>query len=87
MIISRGCTERCGDSLAHAVFRESPYPKHPDLFGSFPSAAAGEKYVSLLLPVSTHSDSPSNRRRKPFDSPSAPMRAADYKLMTEFDAP
>ena len=23
--------------------RESPYPKHPDLFGSFPSAAAGEK--------------------------------------------
>ena len=25
------------------VHRESPYPKHPDLFGSFPSAAAGEK--------------------------------------------
>lgn len=28
---------------------ESPLPKHPDLFGSFPSAAAGEKYVGLLL--------------------------------------
>jgi len=57
------------EALQHVYFTESPYPKHPDLFGSFPSAAAGEK------------------RRKPFDSPSAPMRAADYKLMTEFDAP
>jgi cell division cycle 2-like protein len=26
---------------------ESPLPKHPDLFASFPSAAAGEKYVKL----------------------------------------
>ena len=26
---------------------ESPLPKHPDLFGSFPSAAAGEKYFGL----------------------------------------
>jgi hypothetical protein len=26
---------------------ESPLPKHPDLFGSFPSAAAGEKYVGF----------------------------------------
>ncbi|KIM85361.1 hypothetical protein PILCRDRAFT_96460 [Piloderma croceum F 1598] len=57
------------EALQHDYFTESPYPKHPDLFGSFPSAAAGEK------------------RRKPFDSPSAPARAADYKLMTEFDAP
>ena len=29
---------------------ESPYPKHPDLFSSFPSAAAGEKYV-ILPPI------------------------------------
>ena len=28
---------------------ESPLPKHPDLFGSFPSAAAGEKYVRVML--------------------------------------
>lgn len=28
---------------------ESPLPKHPDLFGSFPSAAAGEKYVGVSL--------------------------------------
>ncbi|KAI0361743.1 Pkinase-domain-containing protein [Trametes cingulata] len=54
------------EALKHPYFSESPLPKHPDLFGSFPSAAAGEK------------------RRKP-DSPSAPVRAADYKLLTEFD--
>ncbi|OJT09453.1 Cyclin-dependent kinase G-2 [Trametes pubescens] len=54
------------EALKHPYFTESPLPKHPDLFGSFPSAAAGEK------------------RRKP-DSPSAPARAADYKLLTEFD--
>lgn len=31
------------------VFRsESPLPKHPDLFASFPSAAAGEKCVPSL---------------------------------------
>ncbi|KAJ2919036.1 hypothetical protein MD484_g1393, partial [Candolleomyces efflorescens] len=56
------------DALQHPYFTESPLPKHPDLFGSFPSAAAGEK------------------RRKP-DSPSAPVRAANYKLLTEFDLP
>ncbi|EMD41778.1 hypothetical protein CERSUDRAFT_120728 [Gelatoporia subvermispora B] len=55
------------EALQHPYFNESPYPKHPDLFGSFPSAAAGEK------------------RRKPFDSPSAPVRAADHKLLTDFD--
>jgi len=27
------------------MISESPLPKHPDLFGSFPSAAAGEKYI------------------------------------------
>jgi len=42
------------EALEHPYFSESPLPKHPDLFGSFPSAAAGEK------------------RRKPFESPSAP---------------
>lgn len=55
------------EALQHPYFTESPLPKHPDLFGSFPSAAAGEK------------------RRKPFSSPSAPARAPDYKLLTEFD--
>ncbi|KAI0322690.1 Pkinase-domain-containing protein [Amylostereum chailletii] len=55
------------EALQHPYFSESPLPKHPDLFGSFPSAAAGEK------------------RRKPFDSPSAPVRAADYKLLTAGD--
>jgi len=57
------------EALQHSYFSESPLPKHPDLFGSFPSAAAGE------------------RRRKPFSSPSAPARAADYKFLTEFDIP
>ncbi|TFK41010.1 kinase-like domain-containing protein [Crucibulum laeve] len=57
------------EALKHPYFTESPLPKHPDLFGSFPSAAAGEK------------------RRKPFDSPSAPTRAADYKFITDFDLP
>ncbi|KAF8898575.1 Pkinase-domain-containing protein [Infundibulicybe gibba] len=54
------------EALLHPYFSESPLPKHPDLFGSFPSAAAGEK------------------RRKPFDSPSAP-RAADFKLLADID--
>jgi hypothetical protein len=38
------------------VDRESPYPKHPDLFSSFPSVAAGEKYVfrALDLRISTY---------------------------------
>ncbi|KAF8634011.1 hypothetical protein AX15_001184 [Amanita polypyramis BW_CC] len=55
------------EALQHPYFSEPPLPKHPDLFGSFPSAAAGEK------------------RRRPFSSPSAPARAPDYKLLTEFD--
>ncbi|TCD66381.1 hypothetical protein EIP91_001430 [Steccherinum ochraceum] len=57
------------EAMKHPYFSESPLPKHPDLFGSFPSAAAGEK------------------RGKLFDSPSAPTRKADYKLLTEFDIP
>jgi len=55
------------EAMKHPYFTESPLPKHPDLFSSFPSAAAGE------------------RRRKPYESPPAPVRAADYKLLTEFD--
>ncbi|KAI0029611.1 Pkinase-domain-containing protein [Vararia minispora EC-137] len=31
------------NALQHPYFTESPLPKHPDLFSSFPSAAAGEK--------------------------------------------
>jgi hypothetical protein len=50
---------------------ESPLPKHPDLFGSFPSAAAGEKYVELCVTFQFRIDYV-NRRRKPFESPSAP---------------
>jgi len=30
---------------------ESPLPKHPDLFGSFPSAAAGERYVCQVMHI------------------------------------
>ncbi|CAE6469211.1 unnamed protein product [Rhizoctonia solani] len=56
------------EALNHPYFLESPLPKHPSLFGSFPSIAAGEK------------------RRKP-DSPSAPGRVADYKLLMDFDLP
>lgn len=56
------------EALQHPYFTESPLPKHPDLFGSFPSAAAGE------------------RRRKPFDSPTAPARAAD-QLLSNLDPP
>ncbi|KAF8167948.1 Pkinase-domain-containing protein [Crassisporium funariophilum] len=52
------------EALEHPYFSESPFPKHPDLFGSFPSAAAGEK------------------RRKLFESPSAPR---GVKILNEFD--
>jgi len=31
------------EAMKHPYFSESPLPKHPDLFGSFPSVAAGEK--------------------------------------------
>ncbi|CCO29949.1 cell division cycle 2-like [Rhizoctonia solani AG-1 IB] len=31
------------EALNHPYFSESPLPKHPSLFGSFPSIAAGEK--------------------------------------------
>ncbi|KAI6005237.1 Pkinase-domain-containing protein [Pisolithus orientalis] len=56
------------EALHHPYFSESPLPKHPDLFASFPSAAAGEK------------------RKKPFDSPSAPLRAAD-RIFAETELP
>ncbi|KIM48051.1 hypothetical protein M413DRAFT_16092 [Hebeloma cylindrosporum] len=54
------------DAFEHPYFSESPLPKHPDLFGSFPSAAAGEK------------------RRKPFDSPTAPHRLENYKIIPNY---
>ncbi|KAF9229471.1 Pkinase-domain-containing protein [Gyrodon lividus] len=57
------------EALRHPYFSESPLPKHPDLFASFPSAAAGEK------------------RKKPFDSPSAPLRAANSNILAENDMP
>ncbi|KAI0004163.1 Pkinase-domain-containing protein [Russula compacta] len=31
------------EALQHPYFSEAPAPKHPDMFGSFPSAAAGER--------------------------------------------
>ncbi|KAF9535871.1 Pkinase-domain-containing protein [Crepidotus variabilis] len=52
------------EALEHPYFTESPVPKHPDLFGSFPSAAAGEK------------------RRKPFNSPTAP-RGANLNFLND----
>jgi len=65
---------------------ESPLPKHPDLFGSFPSAAAGEKYVLYFLFICFSATvSFPHRKRRVFDSPSAPARIANYKLLTEFD--
>ncbi|THH03003.1 hypothetical protein EW145_g6612 [Phellinidium pouzarii] len=55
------------DALQHPYFSESPPPKHPDLFSSFPSVAAGEK------------------PRKKLDSPSAPVGAVGYQLLTDLD--
>jgi len=52
---------------------ESPLPKHPDLFSSFPSAAAGEKYVFFCPLASTLISC--FRRRNPFNSPTAPRGA------------
>ncbi|KAF8313859.1 Pkinase-domain-containing protein [Clavulina sp. PMI_390] len=51
------------EALHHPYFREAPLPKHPDLFGSFPSAAAGDK-------PRKHYDSPS--------APQAQRRMAEY---------
>lgn len=65
-------------------FSESPIPKHPDLFASFPSLAAGEKYVHSFLSPGWFYEC-NNRRRKPFTSPSAPQRAANYKLLNDLD--
>jgi len=43
------------EAMEHPYFKEAPLPKHPDLFGSFPSLAAGEKkpkaYESPSAPV------------------------------------
>jgi cell division cycle 2-like len=42
LVLSSVCFHR---SLIYTPESESPLPKHPDLFGSFPSVAAGEKCV------------------------------------------
>ncbi|KAH9968794.1 Pkinase-domain-containing protein [Russula dissimulans] len=55
------------EALQHPYFSEAPVPKHPDMFGSFPSAAAGE------------------RRRKPFNSPTAPARVAGQNLLADLE--
>ncbi|KZO93054.1 Pkinase-domain-containing protein [Calocera viscosa TUFC12733] len=38
------------EAMNHPYFSESPLPKHPDLFSSFPSIAAGEKRVKVRSP-------------------------------------
>jgi len=38
------------EALKHPYFTESPLPKDPNLFNSFPSVANGEKYVLSLPP-------------------------------------
>ncbi|WWC57663.1 uncharacterized protein I303_100196 [Kwoniella dejecticola CBS 10117] len=39
------------DGVKHPYFTENPLPKHPDLFSSFPSQAAGERrHKSLVSP-------------------------------------
>ncbi|WWD22753.1 hypothetical protein CI109_107246 [Kwoniella shandongensis] len=43
------------DAGKHLYFDESPLPKHPDLFASFPSQAAGERrHKSLVSPSAPH---------------------------------
>jgi cell division cycle 2-like protein len=65
---------------------ESPLPKHPDLFGSFPSAAAGERYaLASRVNILPRTYIKFSRKRKLFDSPSAPIRAAE--LLMESDPP
>ncbi|EJU04036.1 Pkinase-domain-containing protein [Dacryopinax primogenitus] len=39
------------EAMGHPYFSESPLPKHPDLFGSFPSIAAGENSVPFCTPT------------------------------------
>ncbi|KAF9056322.1 kinase-like domain-containing protein [Panaeolus papilionaceus] len=61
------------EALEHPYFSESPLPKHPDLFGSFPSAAAGEKYTVSF--VCLNISNTIFRRRRPMESPTAPRGA------------
>lgn len=44
-----------------------------------------EKSTSALLTQKKYLINPICRRRKVFDSPSAPARAANYNLLTELD--
>jgi cell division cycle 2-like protein len=72
-------------SLMRAYCSETPTPKHPDMFSSFPSAAAGERCIvsspciTLLRPFF------GSRRRKPFSTPPAPVRAAGNKLLADLE--
>ena len=63
---------------------EAPAPKHPDMFSSFPSAAAGERCAKslFLIPLLKYIVF---RRRKPFSSPPAPARVAGHKLLTDVE--
>lgn len=65
---------------------EAPVPKHPDMFSSFPSAAAGERCAYLMISRSiAQAFLFFFRRRKPFSSPPAPARVAGYKLGTDVE--
>lgn len=43
------------------------------------------RHTHCTVHVANHKKSVFIRKRKVFDSPSAPTRAADHKLFTEFD--
>lgn len=59
---------------------ESPLPKHPEAFQSFPSQAAGEKCVwAQASRFDTDDWVLVCRKSKPYASPSAPTRLADKK--------
>ncbi len=42
------------EALKHPFFTESPLPKDPSLFPSFPSKGAGEKRKRVLSPTAPH---------------------------------
>jgi cell division cycle 2-like protein len=67
------------DPYTKDLCSEAPAPKHPDMFSSFPSAAAGERCAKSpsLTSLLNHLVF---RRRKPFSSPPAPARVAGHKL-------
>lgn len=40
-------------ALSHSFFKESPLPKHPDMFPSWPARSSGEK-MSISTPTAPH---------------------------------